>query len=115
MATGKTVKSLFKQLGQLHLEPEVPDLTRDEMAALHEFENAVIDAADVCEQKGVDKTVVLAFLLEYGAKLNEDLIKSINPHPGHLWFKEMALRTAQNLFEAADHNIRMWVFYKRHP
>lgn len=107
-----SLKNVFRGLGKLHLDPEVPDLTAKELAALHQFEFDVL-AAMVLAEKDVDQTVILAYMLEYGAKMNEDLIKSIDPHPGHAWFKEMALRTARNLFEAADHNIRMWVFFKR--
>jgi len=103
--------SFFDRLRPLHLDPEIPNHTAPEHDALQAFEKSVLLALNQAEAT-VDPKVVLGYLLEYAAKLNQDMIENSEIYPENPWFKKMALKVAQDLFEAADHNIRLWVSYQ---
>ena len=63
-------------------DPEVPDLTKEQLKALHAFKTSVATALEhVVVEEGVPEPVVIALLLFFAAKTNKDLHVKYKPHP----------------------------------
>jgi hypothetical protein len=86
--------------------PEEPDLPNDQLAALHTFKENTIGAYVAAVGAQVPERVVIALLLFFAAKLNDD----VNGQG-----KSKKAEVAKRLFRDAKENKNLNVTYKKLP